>query len=77
MWLSIAGLVFLVSTGLGILFSLPGVICGHIAQNRVRAAQGSDSSYAKAGLIVGYIGIIVTLVLVLLGFMIGSLLFRN
>jgi hypothetical protein len=66
MWLSIAGLVLLLFGGIGIVLSVAGVICGHVAQQSVRGAQGSESSYAKVGLIVGYIGIVIFVLLVLL-----------
>jgi len=66
MWLSIAGLVLLLFGGVGIVLSVAGVICGHVAQQSVRGAQGSESSYAKVGLIVGYIGIVIFVLLALL-----------
>jgi hypothetical protein len=66
MWLSIAGLVLLLFGGVGVVLSVAGVICGHVAQQSVRGAQGSESSYAKVGLIVGYIGIVIFVLLALL-----------
>ena len=65
MWLSIAGLVLALLGGVGGLFSLAGVVCGHISQSRMRGAGGTQSTYSKVGLILGYIGIGISVVLVI------------
>ncbi|MEN9992637.1 MAG: zinc-ribbon domain [Actinomycetota bacterium] len=66
MWLSIAGLIFVVFGGAGVFFSIGGVICGRIAQKNVREAQGSESSYAKVGVVVGYMGIALSLIVLII-----------
>jgi len=52
--------------GLGPVASIPAVICGHIAQARIRKAQGqvSGGGMALAGLILGYLNMALTLMLV-------------
>ena len=73
MWFSIGGLLSAFFGG--VIFSLVGIILGHIAQKNVRAAQGSESSYAKVGLIVGYFGLGLFLVFaVLIGAAVSSVL---
>lgn len=74
MWLSLAGLILLLFAGAGIVLSIAGVICGRISQKNMRDAHGSESSYAKVGVIVGYVGIIlavVVTVITLIGVSIG------
>jgi len=50
---------------LGLLTGLPAIICGHIAHNRARRSPGqySGSGLAIAGFIMGYVGLIGTLLL--------------
>lgn len=68
MVLGIVGLVFMACYGVGIPFSIGAVICGHIARNqqkfRDRQAAGSGPGMALAGLITGYIGIGLLILLV-------------
>lgn len=72
MWISIVGLLFAFFGGFGVIFSIAGVILGHTAQRNVRTAQGIESSYAKVGIVVGYIGIgIAVIVLILTGIAVG------
>lgn len=65
MWLSVAGLALMVFGGMGGLVSLAGVVCGHIAQGRIRGAGGTQNTYSKVGLILGYIGIAISAVLIM------------
>jgi Tfp pilus assembly protein PilE len=46
----------------GFLTGIPAVICGHVARSNIRKSQGAlaGSGMALAGLILGYIGIVVT-----------------
>lgn len=62
--LSLLGLFCLLCFG-----SIPGVILGHMALNRIRASGGTlaGKGIATAGLILGYLGIAMTVVVVLLG----------
>ena len=71
LWLSIAGLALLVLGGFGVVFSIAGLICGNIAQNRIATGQGEDSAYARTGIILGWVGIglaVITLLFVLIIF---------
>jgi competence protein ComGC len=56
---------------LGPLTGIPAVICGHLAQNRMRAAAGTltGAGQALAGLITGYIAIALGVVMALLAAM--------
>jgi competence protein ComGC len=51
---------------LGPLAGVPAVICGHIAQSRIKRAGGASGGMVIAGLITGYISIAMTLVIGLL-----------
>ncbi len=53
---------------LGMLTGLPAVICGHLAKGRIRRAAGAleGAGLALAGLILGYVGIGLTVVQVAL-----------
>jgi hypothetical protein len=55
----ILGIVGLVVCPLGPLFGIPAVICGHVAQSRIRNSGGTlgGAGLAIAGLITGYIAI--------------------
>ena len=46
----------------GLFTGIPAVICGHVARSKIRQSQGSltGGGMALAGLILGYIGIVVT-----------------
>ena len=46
----------------GLFTGIPAVICGHLARSNIRKSQGAltGSGMALAGLILGYIGIVVT-----------------
>ncbi len=59
----VLGLLSLVC--LGALTGIPAVICGHIARGRVRRApaQYGGAGFALAGLIMGYIGVVATLLI--------------
>ena len=56
--LGILGVV-LVLACLGVLFAIPGVICGHIAYSRIKRSSGAlaGEGMAIAGLITGYVSI--------------------
>jgi type II secretory pathway pseudopilin PulG len=62
--LSILGLICLLCFG-----SIPGVILGHMALTRIRASGGTltGNGIATTGLILGYLGLAMTVVVVLLG----------
>ncbi len=47
----------------GPILSLPGVVCGHIARHRAKGESlpSSNGGLALAGLIVGYIGLVISL----------------
>ncbi len=57
--LGIIGLLTVWFCGIGGLFAIPAVICGHIGYSRVRKSAGvlAGEGVAMAGLITGYIGI--------------------
>lgn len=63
--LGILGLVLLLGC-IGVLIAIPAVICGHIAQSRIKRSAGllSGSGMALAGLITGYISIALGIFLV-------------
>jgi len=57
--------------GLGLLSGIPAVICGHMAQSRIKRSAGAlgGGDLAVAGLIIGYVGtVVVSLVIVVLFF---------
>jgi len=67
--LAVASLVLgvLSCTVFGILSGIPAVICGHISLNKIRSAPKSyyiGKRLAISGLFLGYIGIAMTIVLV-------------
>ncbi|MCX7007826.1 MAG: DUF4190 domain-containing protein [Kiritimatiellaeota bacterium] len=57
--LGILGLLTIWFCGIGALFAIPAVICGHIGYSRVRKSSGAlaGEGVAMAGLITGYVGI--------------------
>ena len=70
---SIAGLAFMSCYFAGIPFSIAGVICGHLCRRRL-VAQGNNTSagLALAGLIIGYVGIgLFAVVVLVFGAIIG------
>lgn len=70
---SILAVVALVAGILGLIFfgSLVAVICGHIARSQIRSSQGQQTGdgMALAGLILGYIGLALT-ILFIFGFVV-------
>ncbi|WP_242495500.1 MULTISPECIES: DUF4190 domain-containing protein [Salinicola] len=46
--------------------ALGGVVCGHLARHQIRARQESGDSWALAGLILGYLLILLSLAGILL-----------
>ncbi len=63
--LGILGLVFLIFC-IGPLFAIPAVICGHMAYSRIKRSGGAlaGGDFALAGLITGYIGLALGIVLI-------------
>lgn len=61
----VLGILSLLTCFLGILFAIPAVICGHVAKGKIKKSQGTlgGDGMALAGLILGYIGIGLTLTL--------------
>jgi competence protein ComGC len=57
--LGILGLLTIWFCGIGALFAIPAVICGHIGYSRVRKSAGAlgGEGVAMTGLITGYVGI--------------------
>jgi hypothetical protein len=55
----VLGIMSLATCILGIFFAIPAVICGHVAKGKIKASQGTlgGDGMALAGLILGYIGI--------------------
>lgn len=66
---SVLAVIALVAGILGLFFfgSLVAVICGHIARSQIRDSQGQQSGdgMALAGLILGYLGLAITLLIFL------------
>ena len=62
--LGILGFVLLVVC-IGPLFAIPGVLCGHIALSKINRSSGTltGQGLAIAGLVMGYLGILLTLIL--------------
>jgi len=52
---------------LGPLAGIPGVICGHMALGRIKASGQGGRGMAIAGLVMGYLGIVVIIIFFLLG----------
>ena len=63
----VLGIVSIVA-GTLIFTAIPGVVCGHIARRQMRESPGAQSGegMAIAGLILGYIAIILTLAFIVL-----------
>lgn len=64
--LGILGLLTVWLCGLGALFAIPAVICGHIGYSRVRKSGGvlAGGGLALAGLITGYLSIALLVVII-------------
>jgi hypothetical protein len=60
----VLGIVSLICCGAGVLTGIAAVITGHIARGRIRASAGMQggAGLALAGLIMGYLSIVVTIV---------------
>jgi hypothetical protein len=52
----------------GFFAGIPAVICGHVARSRIRQSQGNltGGGLALAGLILGYVGTVITTLMILL-----------
>jgi competence protein ComGC len=63
--LGILGVVLLLAC-IGPLFAIPAIICGHLAYSRVRQSGGvlKGEGMALAGLITGYVGVVLGLALI-------------
>jgi type II secretory pathway pseudopilin PulG len=64
----------------GFLAGIPAVICGHMARSKIRQSEGTmtGSGMALAGLILGYIGIVITTLGILAAIAIPNFIaFRN
>jgi len=57
--LGIIGLLTIWLCGIGVLFAIPAVICGHIGYSRVKKSAGAlaGDGLALSGLIIGYLSI--------------------
>jgi len=49
----------------GPLSAIPAIILGHIARSRIRQTGGPGAGMALAGLILGYVGLALTVILVI------------
>ena len=69
--LGIIGLLTIWLCGLGALFAIPAVICGHIGSARIKKSGGTlaGSGLALAGLITGYISVALLVLLIPLSIM--------
>lgn len=67
--LAITSMVLGITSFLCGITAIPAVICGHIAQGQIKQSQGriTGGGYATAGLITGYLGMIVIIVAMLAG----------
>lgn len=72
-WSLVLGILSLVCCGL--FAGIPAVICGHLAQSRIRDSKGTvgGGGLAISGLVTGYIGTVLTTIM-LLGLLAGMLL---
>lgn len=57
---------------LPILGAMIAVVCGHVARAQIRRNGEQGDGLALAGLVLGYLGILIPLLLVVLGLVIGS-----
>lgn len=64
----VLGIISLVTCYFGILFAIPGVICGHLALSEIKQSQGryDGRSLTIAGLVLNYIWLGLALVFMLL-----------
>ena len=64
--LAIASLVLsilgLLCCGVGLVVEVAAVVCGHIALNQIKTKGGKGHGLAKAGVIIGYIAIVIHLI---------------
>lgn len=53
----------------GLLTAIPGIICGHMARSKIRESNGTltGDGLALAGLIIGYVGAVLFVVISLIG----------
>lgn len=69
----VLGIISLVTCYFGILFAIPGVICGHLALSEIKRSQGryDGRGLAIAGLVLNYIWLGLALVILLIIFFAG------
>ena len=67
-WSLVLGILALVLCPIGLLFAIPAVICGHKALGRIKLSGGTmqGGGMAITGLIMGYVGVAVSMLLVML-----------
>lgn len=75
----VLGIISLVTCSLGVLLVIPGLICGHIALNQIKApgSRYEGKALAMTGLILNYVwlGVVVLCVVVILAFgLLGAIL---
>ncbi|MGL4399461.1 MAG: DUF4190 domain-containing protein [Luteolibacter sp.] len=70
-WSLILGVLGIISLGIA---SIAAIICGHLSQGKIRKSRGelAGKGIAKAGLILGYLGLILWPILIAAGFAAGN-----
>lgn len=71
----ILGIISLVTCYFGIIFAIPGVICGHIALSEIKQSEGRQDgrSLTIAGLVLNYIWLGLMLMVLLLFLLVGGI----
>lgn len=71
----ILGIISLVTCYFGIIFAIPGVICGHIALSEIKQSEGRQDgrSLTIAGLVLNYIWLGLMLMVLLLFLVVGGI----
>lgn len=69
----VASIIGLVS-GIGFLV---GIVCGHIALGQIKKTGEQGRGMAVAGLIIGYVGIVIAIILTILFFAVFAALWQN
>ena len=71
----VLGIISLVTCGLGSIFAIPGIICGHLALSRIRQSGGAmgGRGMALAGLIMSYVAPVLMIVAIFASMGMGAI----
>ena len=71
LWSMILGILSFAIMYFGLLTAIPAIICGHIAKSKIKESNGKllGTGMANAGIILGYINIIASIIIIVLFFL--------